>query len=66
VLPYTISLVLNHVSVTKGSVTSKHYIMHTFDREKRDALDRLAAALRLILADKTDEKVRQFPKMVKA
>ena len=37
--PYTIALVLNHVSVHKGTITSRVYVKYSFDREKREALD---------------------------
>ena len=41
--PHTISLVLDHISVTKGTVTGAVYVKYSFDREKREALDRWAA-----------------------
>jgi hypothetical protein len=40
---HTISLVLDHISVTKGTVTGAVYVKYSFDREKREALDRWAA-----------------------
>ena len=43
--PHTISLVLDHISVTKGTVTSAVYVKYSFDREKRDALERWATHL---------------------
>ena len=36
--PHTISLVLNHSSARKGSVTSKVYVQYSYDKEKRVAL----------------------------
>ncbi len=36
--PYTISLVLDHVSVSKGTVTGAVYVRYSFDQEKRHAL----------------------------
>jgi len=40
--PHTISHVLDHTSVTKGTVTGAVYVKYSFDREKRDALERWA------------------------
>ncbi|TXH17993.1 MAG: site-specific integrase [Hyphomicrobiaceae bacterium] len=40
VSPHTISLILNHVSASKRTVTSKVYVQYSYDREKREALDR--------------------------
>jgi integrase len=37
--PHTISLVLNHVSARKGTITGKVYITYSYDREKREALN---------------------------
>ena len=37
--PHTISLVLNHVSVRRGTITSKVYVQYSYDREKREALN---------------------------
>ncbi len=42
--PHTISLVLDHISVTKGTVTGAVYVKYSFDREKRDALNALGRA----------------------
>jgi integrase len=38
VSPHTISLVLNHVSARRGTVTGKVYNQYNYDREKRQAL----------------------------
>ncbi len=43
--PHTISLVLDHISATKGTVTGAVYVKYSFDREKRDALERWATHL---------------------
>ena len=43
--PHTISLVLDHISATKGTVTGAVYVKYSFDREKREALERWAAHL---------------------
>ena len=37
--PHTISLVLDHVSAIKGTVTGAVYVKYAFDREKREALE---------------------------
>jgi hypothetical protein len=33
--PHTISLVLDHISATKGTATGAVYVKYSFDREKR-------------------------------
>jgi integrase len=38
--PHTISLILNHVSASKSTVTSKVYVQYSYDREKREALEK--------------------------
>ena len=50
--PYTISLVLNHVSASKSTVTSKVYIQYSFDREKREVLNAWGARLEEIVDGK--------------
>ena len=45
VSPHTISLILNHASARKGSLTSKVYVQYSYDKEKREALDAWAARL---------------------
>ena len=47
--PQTISLVLDHISATKGTVTGAVYVKYSFDREKRDALERWATHLSNLL-----------------
>lgn len=37
--PHTISLVLNHVSARRGTVTGKSYVQYSYDKEKREALN---------------------------
>lgn len=48
--PHTISLVLNHVTSRRGTITGKVYNQYSYDREKREALkiwgDRLQNFLR--------------------
>ncbi len=48
--PHTISHVLDHTSVTKGTVTGAVYVKYSFDREKREALDTWGAQLETIVA----------------
>jgi integrase len=50
--PFIIGHVLNHVSATKASITSRVYARYTYDREKREALDLWADRLAGILAGK--------------
>jgi hypothetical protein len=45
-----VSLVLNHISTSKSTITSKVYLMYEFDREKREALDAWSARLERIIA----------------
>ena len=49
--PHTISLVLDHISVTKGTVTGAVYVKYSFDREKRDALNAWAERLSLVFSN---------------
>lgn len=37
--PHTISLVLNHISAHKGTITSAVYVKYSYDKEKREALE---------------------------
>jgi hypothetical protein len=48
--PHSISLVLNHVSATKGTVTGKVYIHYSWDKEKREALTAWGAKLDEIIS----------------
>jgi integrase len=48
--PFTISLVLNHVSASKSTITGKVYVQYSFDREKREALNAWSARLERIIA----------------
>jgi len=43
--PFVVAHVLNHISITKGTVTSKHYARHSYEAEKRAALDAWAGRL---------------------
>lgn len=53
--PHTISLVLDHISATKGTVTGAVYVKYSFDREKRQALEQWA----MYLADIVKKTVRR-------
>ncbi|RJF86792.1 hypothetical protein D3874_06970 [Oleomonas cavernae] len=48
--PFVIGHVLNHVSATKATITSRVYARYTYDREKREALDLWAERLAGIIA----------------
>ena len=37
--PHTISLVLNHISAQKGTITAAVYVKYSYDKEKREALE---------------------------
>ncbi|RWD31344.1 MAG: site-specific integrase [Mesorhizobium sp.] len=50
--PFIIGHVLNHVSATKGTITSRVYARYDYMREKREALAIWADRLSAIIADK--------------
>lgn len=52
--PFVIGHVLNHVSMTKASITSRIYARHTYLPEKTDALDLWADRLAGIIAGGAD------------
>ncbi|MER8574559.1 tyrosine-type recombinase/integrase [Mesorhizobium sp. M1409] len=52
--PFVIGHVLNHVSATKASITSRVYARYTYDKEKREALDLWADRLASILKGGAD------------
>ena len=45
VSPFIVGHVLNHASVTRGSVTSRVYARYSYEREKREALALWASRL---------------------
>jgi integrase len=49
VLPHTIASVANHRSLSKGNVTFLHYVTHSYEGEKRQALDLWADRLAAIV-----------------
>lgn len=57
IAPHTISLVLNHVSARKGTITGKVYVQYSYDREKRDALEKWGKRLEQIIADHAIDNV---------
>jgi integrase len=59
--PHTISLVLNHVSAVKGTITGAVYVKYGFDREKRQALDLWATRLEAILAGREAHDANVVP-----
>lgn len=56
--PFIIGHVLNHVSVTKASITSRVYARYDYAREKREAMDLWADRLAAIIEGKGAEVVR--------
>jgi integrase len=49
--PHVISHVLNHISVSKSTITKKVYSRYTYEREKREALDAWSAKLERIVSE---------------
>ncbi|MFM9848919.1 MAG: tyrosine-type recombinase/integrase [Hyphomicrobiaceae bacterium] len=58
--PHTVSLVLNHVSVRRGTITGKVYDRYSYDREKREALGAWGARLERIIAGNDGLNVVSF------
>jgi integrase len=50
VSPFVVSLVLNHISVRRGTVTGRVYDQYTYDGEKRDALMKWGRQLEQIVS----------------
>ena len=57
IAPHTISLVLNHISVRRGTITGKVYNQYSYDREKREALDAWGARLERIVGGADGQNV---------
>ena len=55
--PHTISLILNHISASKSTITGKVYVQYSFDREKREALNAWSERLRRIVAGQGESEV---------
>jgi hypothetical protein len=56
--PHTISLVLNHVSARKGTITGKVYITYSYDKEKREALNAWGVRLEEIVSPSCPPETR--------
>ncbi|KQZ28664.1 hypothetical protein ASD50_19485 [Mesorhizobium sp. Root552] len=61
--PFIIGHVLNHVSATKASITSRVYARYDYAKEKREALDLWAEQLRAIIAGADRESALQVGKV---
>jgi hypothetical protein len=60
--PHTISLILNHVSAAKSTITGAVYVKYGFDREKRQALELWASRLeRILTGDDASEDAKVVP-----
>lgn len=55
--PYTVSLVLNHESVRRGTITGRVYDQYSYDREKREALEKWGARVEAIVAGRDGANV---------
>jgi integrase len=53
--PDTIARVLDHISVTRSSITMRVYVKHSFDAEKRRALETWAERLEALVNDDVSE-----------
>ena len=49
--PHTISLVLNHISAQKGTITSAVYVKYSYDKEKREALETWANRVEQLITE---------------
>lgn len=66
VSPHTISLVLNHRSARKGTVTGAVYVQYTYDREKREALEKWAVAVETAVLSASNANVYNFKAVANA
>ena len=57
VLPHTIAHIANHRTITKSNVTFAHYVQHSYEAEKRAALDLWADRLTAIVGGKAAKVV---------
>lgn len=55
--PFIVGHVLNHVSATKSTITSRVYARYTYDKEKREAADKWAERLQAIITGETGNVV---------
>lgn len=58
--PHTVSLVLNHISVRRGTITGKVYDRYSYDREKREALNAWGSQLEKIIAGAENANILAF------
>lgn len=58
--PHTISVVLNHVSAQRGTITGKVYNRYSYDREKREALAAWGERLERIIESQESHNVIKF------
>jgi integrase len=63
VRPHVIAAVLNHISVTKGTVTGRSYNQFTYDPDKREALTAWGARLERIVAGADGANVVRLPEL---
>jgi integrase len=61
VAPIILGHIANHRTVTKGGVTFAHYVTHSYEREKREALDLWAARLRAIIGTDSVATITRLP-----
>jgi integrase len=54
--PFVVAHVLGHISVTKSSVTNRHYAHHTYEAEKRAALDGWGKRLSALVDGRSADK----------
>jgi integrase len=57
VTPHVIATVANHRSITKSGVTFAHYVQHSYEAEKRKALDLWAERLASIVVGAATAKI---------
>lgn len=58
--PHTVSLVLNHISVRRGTITGKVYDRYSYDREKREALNAWGVQLEKIISGAENDSIRAY------
>jgi integrase len=60
IAPHVISRIMNHVSVSRRTVTGKHYLQFDYEPEKRAALNAWGDRLERIIAGTENANVRQL------
>jgi integrase len=61
--PIVIGHILNHRTTTKAGTTFATYVHHTYEREKREALNLWAARIEALVSDDQAAAVLQFSKL---